>query len=95
MLGSIGIAIYRSVMADGVPAGLSPDAVTAAQATLGGAVAVAAGLSDPQRHELLGGRGAFAQAFQLVSIISAVIALVLAPLAARVLRLKSGPLQRS
>jgi hypothetical protein len=75
---------------------LSPDAVIAAQATLGGAVAVAEGLSDPQRHELLGAaRGAFAQAFQLVSIISAVIALVLAPLAARVLRLKSGPLQRS
>ena len=96
ILGSIGIAIYRSVMADGVPAGMSPDAVTAAQATLGGAVAVAEGLSDPQRHQLLGAaRGAFAQAFQLISIISAVIALVLAPLAARVLRLKSGSLQRS
>lgn len=82
ILGSIGVAVYRAVMADGLPAGLSPEAASAARATLGGAVAVAEGLPDPLRSDLLGvARGAFAQAFQLTAIISAVLALLLAPVA--------------
>ena len=80
ILGSIGIAVYRAVMVDGLPAGLSPEAASAARATLGGAVAVAEGLPDPLRGDLLGvARGAFARAFQLTAIISAVVALALTP----------------
>ncbi len=87
ILGSIGVAVYRSVMADGVPAGLSPDAASAVRATLGGAVAIAQGLPDPLRGELLGvSRGAFARAFQIAAVISAVLSLLLAPVAAVVLR---------
>ena len=41
MFGSIGVAVYRSAMADTAPAGVPPQALEAARATLGGAVAVA------------------------------------------------------
>ena len=40
IIGSVGAAIYRSMMADNVPAELPPDAATAARSTLGGAVAI-------------------------------------------------------
>jgi DHA2 family multidrug resistance protein-like MFS transporter len=87
ILGSVGIAIYRSVMADGVPAGVSPEAAEAARATLGGAVAVAEQLPDQLRSELLGtARAAFARAFQLTAAISALLALMLAPVAGVLLR---------
>ncbi|HYU07982.1 MAG TPA: MFS transporter [Gemmatimonadales bacterium] len=75
MLGSIGIAVYRSAMGDGVPAGLTPEAAEAARATLGGAVAVAKG------ELLVTARAAFARAFQLVAVISAVLVLGLTPVA--------------
>jgi DHA2 family multidrug resistance protein-like MFS transporter len=87
ILGSIGIAVYRGVMADAMPAGIPADAAEAARATLGGAVAVAERLPDQLRGELLGtARAAFARAFQLSAAISAAIALLLAPVAALLLR---------
>jgi DHA2 family multidrug resistance protein-like MFS transporter len=90
VLGSIGIAVYRSVMADGLPGVdlyLSPEAGDAATATLGGAVSVADALPEPVRSDMLAiARGAFSQAFQLTAIISAVIALLLAPFAAVAVR---------
>ena len=87
ILGSIGVAVYRGVMVDGLPPGLSHEIAGAARATLGGAVAVAETLGEPARAELLRvARGAFARAFEITAVLSAVIALVLVPVAARVLR---------
>ena len=87
ILGSIGIAVYRGVMAEALPAGLPSEIAVAARATLGGAVAVAETLGEPVRGELLQvARGAFSRAFELTAILSSVIALLLAPVAGRVLR---------
>jgi DHA2 family multidrug resistance protein-like MFS transporter len=87
ILGSIGTAVYRRMMADGVPAGLPPEAMKAARSTLGGALAVAEPLSDHLRAELLGtAREAFTQAFALIAGLCAVIALATAVAAAVVLR---------
>ncbi|HYU27926.1 MAG TPA: MFS transporter, partial [Gemmatimonadales bacterium] len=80
ILGSIGIAVYRSAMGDGLPTGLTPEAAEAARATLGGAVAVAERVPEQLRSELLRtARAAFASAFQLTAFISAALALALIP----------------
>jgi MFS transporter, DHA2 family, multidrug resistance protein len=91
VLGSIGVAVYRSIMADGVPIGVPPEAGAVAQATLGGAVAVAAHLPDHLGVELLGAaRGAFTQAFQLTAAISAAVALAMAVATVILLRRPRG-----
>ncbi len=87
LLGSIGVAVYRSVMTGGVPVGVPPEASAVAKATLAGAVAVAARLPDRLGVELLGtARAAFAQAFELTVAISAAMALLMAPVAVALLR---------
>ena len=87
ILGSIGIAMYRSLVARAIPAGLPPDAADAARATLGGALVVAARLPEPLRLELLETtRAAFVHGFRLAALVSAVIALVMAPVAGILLR---------
>jgi DHA2 family multidrug resistance protein-like MFS transporter len=87
ILGSIGTAVYRRMMADGVPAGVPPEAMEAARSTLGGALAVAEPLSDHLKVELVGtAREAFTQAFALIAAICGVIALATAVVAAVVLR---------
>jgi DHA2 family multidrug resistance protein-like MFS transporter len=91
ILGSIGIAVYRSAMGDAVLTGLLPAAAEAARATLGGAVAVAEQLPDQLRGQVLGtARAAFASAFQLTAFISAALALLLVPVA-RMLNPRKGP----
>jgi len=91
VLGSIGIAVYRGMMATGIPLGVPPDAAEVARATLGGAVSVAQQLPDPLRAELLGtARDAFAHAFQITAVISAVLALTMAVIAAILLRQRSS-----
>jgi DHA2 family multidrug resistance protein-like MFS transporter len=91
LLGSIGVAVYRGAMADGVPIEVPAEAAEAARATLGGAVAVAERLPEQVRLELLGtARAAFARAFQLTAAISGAIALVLAPVALVLLRRVGG-----
>jgi DHA2 family multidrug resistance protein-like MFS transporter len=87
ILGSLGTAVYRRVMADALPHGLSSDAAAAARDTIGGALAVAERLSDPLRIELVGvARGAFTQAMYWVLIASTVTVLMTAIVAAVVLR---------
>jgi len=87
ILGSIGVAVYRSAIVDAIPPGLQLDAAEAARATLGGAVAVAKGLSVQASDELLAtARAAFARAFQITALVSAVIALLMAPVAGILLR---------
>lgn len=82
VLGSIGVAVYRSAMAHGVPIGVPPEATEVAKATLGGALAVAGQLPQRLGAELVGtAREAFARAFALIAAISAAIALAMAVLA--------------
>jgi DHA2 family multidrug resistance protein-like MFS transporter len=87
ILGSIGTAVYRSVMADEVLAGVAPEVARAARGTLGGALAVAERLPEDLGAELLGtARDAFAQAFELVAAVCAAVAIITAILAVMVLR---------
>jgi len=87
LLGSIGTVVYRSQVADTVPADAPPEAAEAARDTLGGAVAAADQLPDRVGAELLeAAREAFTQGLQLTAITSATIVLGMAILAAVVLR---------
>jgi MFS transporter, DHA2 family, multidrug resistance protein len=87
ILGSIGIAVYRSMMGNVVPNGVSPDVIEAARNTLGGALAMAERLPDQIGAELLArAREAFTQAFRLTAAISAVISLATGLLAMALLR---------
>jgi len=47
VLGSLGTAIYRGMVAAAIPDGLSPELAAAARDTLGGALSVASQLADP------------------------------------------------
>ncbi|MGH7265833.1 MAG: MFS transporter [Candidatus Rokuibacteriota bacterium] len=87
VLGSVGTAVYRGVMATAVPDGVPFEATESARGTLGGAVAVAERLPDPIGAELLGAaRAAFVQSFELTAGISAAVAIATAIVAAVLLR---------
>ena len=87
ILGSVGTAVYRGMMAEAVPNGIPSDATEAARGTLGGAVAVGERLPDQLGAELPGaGRAAFAQGFELTAAISAAVLLATAIMAAALLR---------
>ncbi|MEO8610351.1 MAG: MFS transporter [Chloroflexota bacterium] len=64
LLGSVGVAVYRSAMAGAIPAGVTPESALIAGETLGGAVAAARDLPPDVGAQLLGAaHHAFAQAF--------------------------------
>ena len=88
ILGSIGAAIYRSTMADAVPAGLAGAAeVEAARSTLGGAVALASQLTGSAGAELLdAGRAALLHGLRLTAGICAAVLLAVGALVAVHLR---------
>ncbi len=87
VLGSIGTAVYRGQVTDGVPAGVPPGAADAARDTLGGAVAAAGPLPDRLGVPLLeAARESFVQGLQVTAVISAVIAMGLAILVAVLLK---------
>jgi len=87
ILGSIGIAIYRSGVADGLPTGVPAEAATIARDTLGGAVGVAGQLPGQLGTAVLEvAREAFVQGMQVAAGISAVMAIAVAVLAVAVLR---------
>jgi MFS transporter, DHA2 family, multidrug resistance protein len=87
LLGSLATALYRGAMADAMPAELPTDAIAAARATLGGAVAAAGALPDAHGAELLAAaRQAFVQAFRQTAMVSAGVALAAAMVAAVMLR---------
>lgn len=74
-------------MADGIPAGIPPEAADASRATLGGALAVAEGLPDTLGAALLGpAREAFTQGMQLTIAICAAVVVATALMAAVLLR---------
>ncbi|MGH2649995.1 MAG: MFS transporter, partial [Actinomycetota bacterium] len=87
VFGSIGIAIYRGVMAGGIPAGVPAEAAAAAQDTLGGAVEVAGQLHDRLGTTLIeAAREAFIQGVHVAASISVVGAIGLAIFVAVLLR---------
>jgi DHA2 family multidrug resistance protein-like MFS transporter len=87
VLGSLGVAVYRSQVAAAMPRGISPELAKAVQETLGGAVAVAAQLPDQLAGVLLGAaREAFVPGMQLTSLIGAVVMIGLAILTVIMLR---------
>jgi DHA2 family multidrug resistance protein-like MFS transporter len=87
ILGSIGAALYRGRMTDMPSTAVSPDVSEAARNTLAGAVASAAQLPAPLAGELLANaRVAFAESFQLTTLLTAAVVLVAAVLVALVMR---------
>ena len=87
ILGSIGTAVYRRMMADAVPEGVSSEATEAARGTLGGAMGVAEGLPIQLGADLLAtARQAFTQALELTAVICAIVALATAIIAGVLLR---------
>lgn len=87
ILGSLGMAVYRSRVMAALPPDLPPAAATAAQDTLGSVVAVAGQLPDALGAALLGvARAAFVQALQLNALIAAVVLAGLALMSALRLR---------
>jgi MFS transporter, DHA2 family, multidrug resistance protein len=83
LLGSIGTAVYRSSVADAIPAGVSPDVAAAAKDTLGGAVASGGAVSP---GFLEAARDAFVEGLQLAAVTSAVLMAATAAVAVLVLR---------
>jgi len=92
ILGSLGIAIYRSHIGAALPGNVPADAAIVARDTLGGAVGVAQQLPGTLGTTLLAvARDAFVQGMQLAAAISAVVALTVAVLAVALLRnVRSG-----
>jgi DHA2 family multidrug resistance protein-like MFS transporter len=88
ILGSIGAAIYRSTMADALPAGLAGAAeVEAARSTLGGAVVLAGQLAGSAGAELLeAARAALLHGLRLTAGICAAVLLLVGGLVAIRLR---------
>jgi DHA2 family multidrug resistance protein-like MFS transporter len=87
ILGSIGVAIYRSDLAARLPDGVPAEAVAAARDTLGGAVAVAESLPVQLGAAVLDvSRVAFVEGMQVAATISAVLAVGVAILAVVMLR---------
>jgi DHA2 family multidrug resistance protein-like MFS transporter len=87
LFGSIGVAVYRAMVADAIPPGLSPDIVEATKATLGGAMATAAQLPGALGASLTdAARVAFIRGLQVCAVISAIGSFALAVFAALSLR---------
>src|SRR5918995_1202508 len=85
--GSIGLAFYRSGVADGVPAGIPPEAAAAAQDTLGGAVEAAGRLPTELGTPLIeAANEAFVRGMHVVAATSVIVALALAAFTATVVR---------
>jgi MFS transporter, DHA2 family, multidrug resistance protein len=83
ILGTLGLAVYRSEIEGGIPAGLSPADANAARDTFGGAVAVAEDLPEAVATDLLAAASAaFTQGMQVAALSSAAIAVVSAGVAA-------------
>jgi DHA2 family multidrug resistance protein-like MFS transporter len=87
VLGSIGIAVFRSQLAATMPIGVTSEAAKAAQETLAGAVAVAGQLPDPLGAALLRtAHEAFVQGLQVNAIIGTVVMIGLTVLTATLVR---------
>jgi MFS transporter, DHA2 family, multidrug resistance protein len=87
ILGTIGTAVYRTQMDDGIPATVPADEAETARDTLGGAVAVSDELPTALSGQILtAAQEAFTQGLQVVALVSAIIAALAAVGAAVFLR---------
>lgn len=87
ILGSIGVAIYRSRVSGELPAGVPAEAADSARDTLGGAVGVAADLPAGVATAVLDvARQAFVVGMQVSSALAAIVAAALAVLVIVMLR---------
>jgi DHA2 family multidrug resistance protein-like MFS transporter len=87
VLGSVGVAVYRSDVVGSVPSEIPAAAADAARDTLGGAVAVAGQLPDQLGGALVDAAHlAFTNGLHLTAAIGAVISLAIAGLATHLLR---------
>jgi MFS transporter, DHA2 family, multidrug resistance protein len=75
LIGTLGTAVYRSQVDDGIPAGVPPEQAETARDTLGGAVAVSEELPSSLADAVLGAaREAFTQGLQVSAVASAAVA---------------------
>lgn len=96
IFGSIGVAIYRGMLGNVLPASVSPEVASAAMSTLGGAVAVSGQLPAEVAAALLhAAREAFVRGLVLCAGISGVGTLALAMFAAATLRRIHSAAQRT
>jgi DHA2 family multidrug resistance protein-like MFS transporter len=87
VLGSVGTAVYRTAMADGVPAGVPIGAAEAARSTLGGALAEAGRLPGAAGTDLLmTARESFVEALQFSAGICVAISVATAVMIVLMLR---------
>ena len=87
VIGSIGTAVYRSDLADAMPAGVPASISETARDTLGGAVASAGTLPGALGADLVdAARAAFTNGLQIAATCSAAVAILLAVLAGLLLR---------
>jgi MFS transporter, DHA2 family, multidrug resistance protein len=95
LLGTLGTAVYRTQVDDGIPAGVPAHEADAARDTIGGAVAASEQLPEPVAAQVLdAAREAFTQGLQAAALASAVIAAATAVVAAiglRHLRARAEP----
>jgi DHA2 family multidrug resistance protein-like MFS transporter len=91
ILGSIGVAVYRSRVESALPADIPSDAAVAARDTLGGALGVAAQLPGELGSSVLAvARDAFVAGMQVTSAIAALVAIGIAVLSVLMLRNVAG-----
>src|SRR5262245_23396669 len=87
LFGSIGVAVYRSLLDGAIPAGLPIEVTEAARSTLGGALAAAAEINGQVGQELASAaQAAFLKGLRLCAAMSVVGAAALAIFAATTLR---------
>lgn len=87
VLGSIGAALYRTLMSNAMPLGLEAETASTIRSTLGGALSVADQLPAPVAEQITYlARLSFVDAMELASVIGAVIMLLLAAGALVILR---------
>jgi DHA2 family multidrug resistance protein-like MFS transporter len=87
IFGSIGVAVYRTMLGDALPPGVPVQTADAARATLGGAVVVAGQLAPPLGAELTrAAQTAFIAGLRICAAISAIGSIALAVLAVVALR---------
>jgi len=86
ILGSIGTAVYRRVVGQSLPPGISAEAAAIIRETLGEAMGAAQQLGEAGPAALVAAQAAFTQGMRVTAILSSVIALAAAALATVTLR---------
>ena len=92
ILGTIGTAVYRSQVDDGIPAEVPAEEAEVARDTLGGAVAASGELEPGLAGQVLeAAQDAFTQGFRVVAVVSAVLAVLSTVVVAAFLRNVRAP----